>query len=125
MSAAPQLLHSSTKAPTAPYKTSPLYREIHGYQDHAMDVVGVHGSAVKHYREIQDADERHDYALDTALLCLARGEHALVRYWIEQAQHFDRIEDGALERVWKLFSAAAEAGRQIVGRIEKLFGRGK
>lgn len=123
--AAPNLrLIANTVPLKPPRRMDPLYGEITGYSDLGMDVVGNHGSAVRHYREIRDADERHDYALDQALLSLLRGEYAMVRYWIEQAQHHDRIEDTAIERVWKFFGDAAEAGRQLVGRIEKLFGRG-
>lgn len=125
MSVAPRLIHSTPAGPKAPYKASPLHRFLLNCQDHALDGVGAHSTAVVAWRNSREADRRHDAALDKALACMERGEYAMARHWVEQAQHHDAQEDGYSERVWSLFSSVADSCREIVRRIEVLFGRAK
>lgn len=112
------------RAIKAPYKTEPLYREIHEWQDCALDGVAVHLQAVPLWAAFEDLDRQSDAKFrEAAREARARGMHRIADL-IDEGLFLDHQERQPLERIWRLFGEAGAACREIVRRVEALFGRG-
>ena len=101
---------------------SPFRAVFNALQDFALDVVGCRGSARRCEREFEEIDHQSDLKLLQAeALAIARGQTSIALL-IREGIDLDHQERTPLQKHWRLFDEACEAGRQIVGLIERLPG---